>query len=287
MAKYKVGDKVRIVKHRTAGMSIFGVMDKWLGKTMTIRRILPLGYLMVEDREENCCEGWYWTNGMIAGLAEPMPERRRDYDLKVVIRFDGNITTARMIRGGTVVKTATARRNPADKYSRAEGARVAVERLFEKTSGKPKIGDKFVVVRKSVDGMIAGLAEPMPERRRDYDLKVVIRFDGNITTARMIRGGTVVKTATARRNPADKYSRAEGARVAVERLFEKTSGKPKIGDKFVVVRKSVDAWHGFDVGTIVTLIHLECDGFNQYRDDFGLCQYVSDRDVKPYKEKTT
>lgn len=196
MAKYKVGDKVRIVKHRTAGMSIFGVMDKWLGKTMTIRRILPLGYLMVEDREENCCEGWYWTNGMIAGLAEPMPERRRDYDLKVVIRFDGNITTARMIRGGTVVKTATARRNPADKYSRAEGARVAVERLFEKTSGKPKIGDKFVVVGRS-------------------------------------------------------------------------------------------AFHRFDIDTIVTLIHLECDGCNQYRDDFGLCQYVSDRDVKPYKEKTT
>lgn len=198
MAKYKVGDKVRIVNHRTFHMNDAGDMDKWFGKTMTIRTILPFGYSMVEDREENCCEGWYWD-----------------------------------------------------------------------------------------DDMIAGLAEPQTERHGDNDLSVVIRFCGNKTTARLMRGETIVKTATARRNPADNYSRAEGARVAVERLFEKTSGKPKIGDKFVVVRRSADAWHGFDVGTIVTLIHLECDGCNQYRDDFGLCQYVSDRDVKPYKENTT
>lgn len=132
---------------------------------------------------------------------------------------------------------------------------------------------------------IAGLAEPQTERHGDNDLSVVIRFCGNKTTARLMRGNTIVKTATARRNPADKYRRAEGARVAVERLFEKTSGKPKIGDKFVVVGKS--AFHGFDIDTIVTLTRLECDGCNQYRDDFGLCQYVSDRDVKPYKEKTT
>lgn len=71
MAKYKVGDKVRIVNHRTMHMSIFGGMDKWLGKTMTIRTILPVGYHMVEDRGENCCGGWYWYEDMIAGLAEP------------------------------------------------------------------------------------------------------------------------------------------------------------------------------------------------------------------------
>lgn len=136
-----------------------------------------------------------------------------------------------------------------------------------------------------MEDWIAGLAEPQTERHGDNDLSVVIRFCGNKTTARLMRGETIVKTATARRNPADKYSRAEGARVAVERLFEKTSGKPKIGDKFVVVGRS--AFHGFDIDTIVTLTRLECDGCNQYRDDFGLCQYVSDRDVKPYKEKTT
>lgn len=132
MAKYKVGDMVRIVNHRTRHMNAFGNMDKWFGKTMTIRRVLAMGYFMVEDRAENCGIGWYWEDEMIAGLAEPMPERRRDYDLKVVIRFDGNVTTARLVRGGTIVKTTTARRNPGDKYSHAKGAALAVERLFEK-----------------------------------------------------------------------------------------------------------------------------------------------------------
>lgn len=133
MAKYKVGDRVRIVNHRTRNMSVFGDMDKWFGKTMTIRRILPLGYLMVEDREENCCEGWYWDDDMIAGLVKP----KKENGLRVVIRFDGNVTTATLIRGGTVVKTATARCSPKDQYRHLEGARVAMERLFSKKEEQP------------------------------------------------------------------------------------------------------------------------------------------------------
>lgn len=137
MAKYKVGDKVRIVNHRTYCMNIFGGMDKWLGRVMTIKAESGSGYQMVEDKGEYLGNGWYWYDSMIAGLAEPMTEKRRDYDLKVVIRFDGNVTTARMMRGGTVVKTATARCSPKDQYSHAEGARVAMERLFAKKEEQP------------------------------------------------------------------------------------------------------------------------------------------------------
>lgn len=203
MAKYKVGDKVRIVSQKPNNPVFVPCMKKYLGKTMTVRNV-------VED---------------------------------------------------------------------STGARYEFDEAYY---GIPTYGYYWSFL----EAWIAGLAEPQV-KRHDNDLSVVIRFCGNKTTARLMRGDAIVKTATARRNPADKYSRAEGARVAVERLFEKTSGKPKIGDKFVVVGRSADAWHGFDVGTIVTLIHLECDGCNQYRDDFGLCQYVSDRDVKPYKENTT
>ena len=130
MAKYKVGDKVRIVDHRTGPMNNFGKMDKWLGKVMTIRECLLSGYWMEEDY----------------GLAEP----EREYTVE--LRFDGMITTAALKRGGRDVKTAEARCNPQDTYSRAEGARVAVERLFDKKrkedkpkESNPKIGDKFVV----------------------------------------------------------------------------------------------------------------------------------------------
>lgn len=147
MAKYKVGDKVRIVDSRTDRMNYFGRMDKWLGKVMTIRECLLSGYWMEEDFGENIGFGWRWDDDMISGLVEPGRE-----PCTVELRFDGMITTATLKRGGRDVKTAEARCNPKDTYSRAEGARVAVERLFEKkrkedkpTESKPKVGDKFVV----------------------------------------------------------------------------------------------------------------------------------------------
>lgn len=135
MAKYKVGDRVRIVNRRAERMNIFGEMDKWLGKTMTIRKLLFSGYQMMEDNGEHLGEGWFWDDGMIAGLAEAQPEQQGSNDLRVVIRFQGNETTAGLMRGATIVKTATARRNPCDKYSHAKGAALAVERLFRKKGG--------------------------------------------------------------------------------------------------------------------------------------------------------
>lgn len=144
---YKVGDKVRIVDYRTDRMNDFGEMDKWLGKVMTIRDLSSPGYWMREDYGENNGYGWLWDDDMISGLAEPERE-----PCTVELRFDGMITTATLKRGGRDVKTAEARCNPKDTYSRAEGARVAVERLFEKKrkedkpkESKPKMGDKFVV----------------------------------------------------------------------------------------------------------------------------------------------
>ena len=152
MAKYKVRDKVRIVDHRTDHMNNFGKMDKWLGKVMTIRDLSSPGYWMREDYGENYGYGWLWDDDMISGLAEPRRE-----PCTVELRFDGMNTTATLKRGGRAVKTAEARCNPKDTYSRAEGARVAVERLFEKKrkedkpkERKPKIGDKFVIVGKSL-----------------------------------------------------------------------------------------------------------------------------------------
>lgn len=156
MAKYKVGDRVRIVSERPQ-RRWNPDMDKYLGKTMTV---IASGrnsrgdtyYRAVEDRTSKGI-WWYWYEDMIAGLAEPERE-----PCTVELRFDGMITTAVLKRGGRDVKTAEARCNPKDTYSRAEGARVAVERLFEKKRkedkakesklehGNPKVGDKFVIV---------------------------------------------------------------------------------------------------------------------------------------------
>lgn len=152
MAKYKVGDKVRIVSKRPQ-QCWNPEMDKWLGKVMTIIEsgINHIGvYYYMEADSDYPFRRWYWYEDMIAGLAEPERE-----PCTVELRFDGMITTATLKWGGRDVKTAEARCNPKDTYSRAEGSRVAVERLFEKKrkedkpkESKPKVGDKFVVTVK-------------------------------------------------------------------------------------------------------------------------------------------
>ena len=200
MAKYKVGDKVRIVDHRTDNMHHFGKMDKWLGKVMTIRECLLPGYWMEEDYGENIGFGWRWDDDMISGLAEPERE-----PCTVELRFDGMITTAVLKRGGRDVKTAEARCNPKDTYSRAEGARVAVERLFEK------------------------------KRKEDKPKK-----------------------------------------------SKREQGKPKVGDKFVVVQKRHIPHHNFAIGDVVTL--EEIGTVNNIYCLGTLLQYVNDLDLKPYKE---
>lgn len=133
MAKYKVGDKVRIVSKRPAE-HWNPKMDKWLGRVMTIRSFesgdLPGKHFickMEEDQKSENPFGWYWWDDMIAGLANP--DRSA---LIVEIQFDGNTTRATLIKDGREVKSAEARCSPEDTFDRGEGAKVAVNRLFAK-----------------------------------------------------------------------------------------------------------------------------------------------------------
>lgn len=143
MAKYKVGDKVRIVSQKPNHPGFMADMEQYLGKTLTVRSVAEGGnyarythYTFDEAYpiSTNKCY-WYFLEAWIAGFSTP--KQKKESGLRVVIRFDGNVTTARMIRGGTVVKTATARCSPKDQYSHAEGARVAMERLFAKKEEQP------------------------------------------------------------------------------------------------------------------------------------------------------
>ena len=167
MAKYKVGDKVRIVSKNPNAIGFTDEMEEYLGKTLTVIKVWERSYGHPTYNFKEAAVGnpsmylprkvfhWSFSESWISGLAEPERE-----PCTVELRFDGMITTAALKRGGRDVKTAEARCNPKDTYSRAEGARVAVERLFEKKrkedkpkeskreQGKPKVGDKFVVVQK-------------------------------------------------------------------------------------------------------------------------------------------
>lgn len=211
MAKYKVGDKVRIVSERPASPRFVDSMVQYLGKTLTVSKV-----------EEE-------TLGAIYRFKE--------------VTFPTAVTS--------------------------------IAKIF--------CPDAYGMWTFCED-WIVGLAEP--EKPTDDGLSVVIRFHGNLTVAELYKNGKVVKVENARCNPKDEYSRSEGARIAVERLLQKKTeaSKPKIGDKFVIVGSSPDMRHSFDIGTIVTLVLWQDDGYSRYSDRFGFRQFVADRDVKPYKE---
>lgn len=124
--KYKVGDKVRIVSEWGKGCheNADGKMDKWLGKVMTIISVDcdRKCYKMREDESEQDDYGWYWFENCIAGLA---------CENKIVITSDGEKTLARLYDGNKVIKTATAKCAPDDKFSFETGAKIAFERLFD------------------------------------------------------------------------------------------------------------------------------------------------------------
>lgn len=119
--KYKVGDKVRIVSKWGKGccQNSSGKMDKWC-----------------------------WTENWIAGLAR---------ENKIVITTDGTETLARLYDGNKVIKTATAKCSPADKFSFETGAKIAFERLFDsEEKEEPKyFNGKAVCVRGEL-GFTAG-----------------------------------------------------------------------------------------------------------------------------------
>lgn len=123
--KYKVGDKVRIVRKWGEGchQNSKGMMDKWLGKVMTIRVAYEdCTYGMQEDKGENGGIAWLWNEECIAGLA---------CEKKIVITSEGEKTFARLYDGKKVVKTATAKCSPDDEFDFETGATIAFERLFD------------------------------------------------------------------------------------------------------------------------------------------------------------
>lgn len=177
MAKYKVGDKVRIVSERPASTRFVDSMVQYLGKTLTVSKVEEetLGAIyrfkeatytasvspIIEIFLPKANGMWAFCEDWISGLAEEPKEQKEapSEPISVHIRFCGPLTVAELMKGSKVVKVANARCNPKDTYDRGEGAKVAVNRLFEKRqkdveemvnpAKKWKAGDKAVVVRQN------------------------------------------------------------------------------------------------------------------------------------------
>lgn len=205
MAKYKVGDKVRIVSKNPNAIGFTDEMEKYLGKTLTVLKVHERPY----------------------GLST--------YNFK------------------------------------------------EATAGNPSMDlPRKVFYWNFAESWISGPADGAPEE----PLSVHIRFCGNLTVAELIKDGKAVKVENARCNPKDTYSRAEGARVAVERLFKKKEKPPKPGSRYVITGNLYGCYHSFNIGDTVYFLK-RVDGqkdCSKYVDKSGLVQIVRDCDVRPYKE---
>ena len=137
----KVGDKVRIVSVKKGdSWNSDGLMDKWLGKIMTVRENFGYKIKMVEDQKE-WSNGWNWYNGMIA---------EKVVNKEIHITVDGNKTIAVLKEGGKVVKRAEAKCNPEDEFNFEMGASIALKRVF---GNDVKVSDDGKVFLYSKDGV--------------------------------------------------------------------------------------------------------------------------------------
>lgn len=93
----------------------------------------------------------YWNNGRLTHGFGQKERNIVDFDqidftgrksYQILIDCDGATTTATMIINGREIKTAIARRNPADKFNWRKGAELAFERLWnsqKKAEKKPEV----------------------------------------------------------------------------------------------------------------------------------------------------
>ena len=125
--KLKVGDKVRIVKVKNCwGWNGSGLMDKWLGKIMTVRSIDTMfdSVLMEEDKKEGYSMGWHWFPEMIEEKVEKIKDT-------IVIKSDGKTVTAYCGKDKGVAVCS-----PDDEFDLYTGAKLALDRLFGKEEKK-------------------------------------------------------------------------------------------------------------------------------------------------------
>ena len=129
----KPGDKVRIANKRGEMWNKAGKMDHWMGKVMTVDKVLYDGRSaeMQESKDENSGLNWMFNEEdfveVLTAFDHAEPEKT---DCHVELHFCERKTTAMLVKDGDIVKTAVARCHPADEYDRGEGAKIAVNRLF-------------------------------------------------------------------------------------------------------------------------------------------------------------
>lgn len=135
MAKFKVGDRVRVLD----GSKIEGYAGSWVpdmedyvGKVYTIAKIHPSGSCRLKE---------------IPFVFDERGLERAGNPGKIVITTDGRITTSKLYRHGEPTLKTVATCSPEDTFDFATGAKLALDRLIDAVNNPPiRVGDLVRVV---------------------------------------------------------------------------------------------------------------------------------------------
>ena len=140
--KFKVGDKVRIKKERGSHWNRAGLMDKWMGKVVTINEINGIDIYIKEDAGEygyGELNGWAWEESDF----EPLDN---DSKKTLVVYRKGAETIGILKENGKEVKRAVAKCCEDDTYNFQTGAELVFDRIFKDCeSAVPKLLNTKVV----------------------------------------------------------------------------------------------------------------------------------------------
>lgn len=199
--EYKVGDRVRIVSewNEKTNQNEDGFMDRWLGKVMTVKKVIKtqygVFYYMVED--EHVC--WLWNKHCIAGLAEEAPKPK--YKVGDRVRISNVGDWPRIVCNGDEATIESINPNGTKPSRKSDMAHYGL-------GNNPFIfwEDELIPIEQ-------------------LQLKIVILTDGTETVARLYKGKNVIESAKATCMPGDTFDFEVGAKIAMEKLLRKKGGK--------------------------------------------------------------
>lgn len=206
MAKYKVGDRVRVRKDlkgdvqynmETGGVHNVAVssMLKFAGKIVTIKSVVEQ-YTIAE------C-GFLWTDEMFDGIAEENPDEKRELKAGDKVRVRPDLESGKRYDDCLVI----------DCMVELAGMIVAINAVKDKNRYTIK-GDSNGLLWSSEMFILDGFPEVESHKQ-----SIIITSDGKKTTA-IYRNGDKTREAFCRCSPKDAFDFVEGAKIAFSRLWE-------------------------------------------------------------------
>lgn len=137
--KFKIGDKVRILKTRHKSNSHYRKTENHTGTVTFIPNGNYPEYAVDVDDVKNPLSSFgcfYYNESELEAVKQKQPK------FKIVITTDGRVTKAAMYEGKQKIKVATSTCHPNDEFDFSKGAAIALERLtgqkYDKHTNKPK-----------------------------------------------------------------------------------------------------------------------------------------------------